>query len=78
MAGDERRTLDLSLEHRSGDGREVADTRPVWRLCGAGMPGQVDGDHAMALKQIRQQLDPVPGRAGQPVQEQERLALSPV
>ena len=40
------------------------------------MPGQVDGNHAMALEQIRQQLDPVPGRAGEPVQEQERFALS--
>jgi hypothetical protein len=40
------------------------------------MARRVDGDHAMALKQVRQQLDPVPGRAGEPVQKKERLAFS--
>ncbi len=76
MAGDEGRTLDLGLEHSRGNGCEVADARVARRLLGAGMSRQVDGDHAMAANEIRQEFDPVPGRAGEPVQEKKRLALA--
>jgi hypothetical protein len=38
------------------------------------MPGQVDRDHKVAPDETRDELDPVAGRTGKPVQEQERLA----
>jgi hypothetical protein len=37
--------------------------------------GQIDRKDAVALQQLRQQLDPVPGRAGEPVEQEQRLSL---
>jgi hypothetical protein len=76
VSGDECRASDLGLEHRRRHGREVVDARAARGLPGAGVSRQVDRDHAMAPNEIRQQLDPVPGRAGEPVQEEKRLTRS--
>ena len=50
-----------------------------WRRLSAAVPdpavtGQVEREHAVALHQVRQQLDPVSRRAGQPVEQEQRLA----
>jgi hypothetical protein len=40
------------------------------------MPGQIDSQDAVAPQQSRHQLDPVPGRTGESVEQQQRVSLT--
>ena len=60
---------ELGIEHGGRRGGEVVDRRAPRQRLRTGVTGQVDREHAVALEQLRHDLDPVVGRAAQPVDE---------
>ena len=75
VARDDGGTGLLCLEHGSRDSREVGGRGAARQRSGASVARQIERDHPVALHQVRQQLDPVSGRAGEPMEEEQRLTL---